>query len=139
MIGSAPIVTPACPFRTGDYIEVLKVGSPLPQTLVGSFGTISSLLYLDSSSAWVATVELPQGSYTLSIDSIAWRRLSVAVEPPKLNNGSAMWLEARMRHYERIIPKLAGNPLHVQMVRSMQAEYEQVLAALGINDEEVEF
>jgi hypothetical protein len=49
------------------------------------------------------------------------------------------WLEAKMRHFERMIPKLAQNVNYRQLVRSMQAEYEQVLAMLEIDDSEVEF
>lgn len=52
---------------------------------------------------------------------------------------SKIWLETKMRHFERIIPKLAKNPNHYRLVQGLQAEYEQVLATLGINDEEVEF
>lgn len=127
-------------FLVGDCVEVLKVGTPLPKSLIGSFGTISNLIYLESSQTWIVQVKLPQGSYTLSVDCVAWRRPIVSEpETVKLGTGARLWLEAKMRHYERIIFRLIGKPQHQRLVQLMQAEYEQVLSILGINDEEVEF
>lgn len=111
---------------TGSTATIVSVGKPLPESLVGQQVEIVRFV-----SPTFPVVKLADGrEYIMDISRLDQ---SVEVAP------NTIWLETKMRHFERIIPKLAKNPNHYQLVQGLQAEYEQVLAMLGINDEEVEF
>ncbi|BAS57899.1 hypothetical protein NIES2135_27240 [Leptolyngbya boryana NIES-2135] len=112
---------------TGKTATIIRVGKPLSQSLVGQRVEIVRLL-LDK----FPVVRTTDGQeFTLEASNLEIHPYC----PPAFR----VWLEARMRHFERMIPKLAKNPNHYRLVQGLQAEYEQVLAMLGINDEEVEF
>jgi len=111
----------------GSSATILRVGKPLPQSIVGQQATIVKML-----SDSFPVLQLADGrEYIMQLSNLDLKA--------ECSQGLKLWLEARMRHYERIIPRLADKVQHWQLVQSMQAEYEAVLTQLNINDEEVEF
>lgn len=124
MLTGEQILYPVPPWeaKIGDRVKCSK-GTILP--LIGKTGVIVEVLR-----PCVVVVEVEGQTYHLWLPNL---------ERAELNAGARLWHEARMRHFERVIPRLAKNLLHCQLVRSMQAEYESILQQLGINDEEVEF
>lgn len=115
----------------GKTATIVSVGKPLPESLVGQ--QVEILRFISPSFPAVRTADGRE--YILDASRLDFQPQLEVIAPP-LNR---IWLEARMRHFERIIPKLARNPNHYRLVQGLQAEYEQVLQTLGINDEEVEF
>lgn len=118
------LLSPVPPWeaRIGDRVRCDR-GSILP--LIGKTGVIVEVMR-----PCVVLVDVEDKTYHLWLPNL---QRAEATESQKL------WLAAKMRHFERMIPRLVVNPLHCQLVRSMQSEYESILQQLGINDEEVEF
>jgi hypothetical protein len=113
--------------QVGDFLKIVKVGKPLPQSLIGQRVEVTKLL----SESFVAIRTGDGNEYLMMLENLKpWK--------PE-NPGLRLWREAKIAHLERVIPRLASKAQYWSLVRSLQAEYEALLQLLGINDEEVEF